>query len=180
MTIQPDMNAGPTPAPGQRVWPVYSVQALFGTEEQTLMRITPGAGFHQPELLLTAVKAAAQAVWDGWQGTRPARLSVAEAEVASRLVFEAHNAPEILEVRPNNGPTTIPQFVNIIGRNFSLVDRVTFGDNDANNVGVTNGQTIVCFTPLSQVAGPVDVTVYSPGSAPVTLPGGFHYFTMPR
>ncbi|GAB6900663.1 beta strand repeat-containing protein [Kineosporia succinea] len=99
--------------------------------------------------------------------------------VTSNDVFTYHDAPTVTAVSPSSGPTTAGTTVVITGTNFAAVSAVRFGANVATGV-VTNSSTQITVTAPSGSAGPVDVTVTTPGgTSAITAAGRYTYVAAP-
>jgi hypothetical protein len=170
MTIQPDMNAGSVTANGQRIWPIYTITARTGPYgDQAIMRITSlfaPTGL-PPDIVREAAKAAAQIIFDNWPpGPTLVRLTVAEAETTSRLVFdESGPVPEITEVIPGAARGDSQARVTVKGRN--LVDPAgvyfvlagTGNGLPATSVVGVDPETVTCTIPTFYVQSPQTVPV---------------------
>lgn len=87
--------------------------------------------------------------------------------------------PTVTGIAPNKGSAAGGTAVVITGTNFTGATSVNFGGVAGTNVAVLNATTITAFSP-AHIAGPVDVTVTTPGGTSATGPGDlFTYFAPP-
>jgi hypothetical protein len=82
--------------------------------------------------------------------------------------------PTVTSVSPSSGSTAGGTAVTVSGTNFASGATVTIGGAPATNVVVTNATTITATTPAGS-AGPVAITVTTPGPQSGTLQNGFTY-----
>jgi hypothetical protein len=75
-------------------------------------------------------------------------------------------SPTVTSVAPPTGPTAGGTPVAIIGTNLTGATAVTFGGRPATNVIVISPTVVVAITP-AHAAGPVDVTVTTPGGTAI-------------
>ena len=89
--------------------------------------------------------------------------------------FTYHNAPNIFDVDPDNGPEAGGTSVTVTGSDFTTLGTttVTFDGANASNVNVVNATTITCTTPAHN-AGDVNVVVNNDFGSD-TLYNGFRY-----
>ncbi len=85
--------------------------------------------------------------------------------------------PSITQVSPASGSTQGNTVVYISGQNFQDGGKVSFGSNEALDIRLVNPNLIVARTPPG-IAGPRDVVVQNPESAPAVLANGFTYRTL--
>ena len=85
--------------------------------------------------------------------------------------------PTLTSVTPNSGLAAGGNTVVLAGTNFFVGATVTFGGSAATSVMVDSATQITCTTP-THAAGLVNVIVTTSGG-PVTLVGGYTYFTSP-
>jgi subtilisin family serine protease len=105
--------------------------------------------------------------WDPYMGW--GRINARRA-----LEAIAVDPPVLSSVSPDHGGIGGGTQVTITGDNFVSGTQVFFGTEEVNGVTVVNPQTLVCTTPASSVALPVDVTVQTQiGSE--SLPDAFTY-----
>ncbi|MFE1173966.1 IPT/TIG domain-containing protein [Streptomyces sp. NPDC058773] len=86
-------------------------------------------------------------------------------------------APTLTAISPNQGSTAGGNTVSLTGTNLSGATAVTFGGTPATSVTVVSANQITAVVPAA-VAGPVDVTVTTPGGTS-TLPKSYFYVGAP-
>ena len=86
----------------------------------------------------------------------------------------------ITAVAPNKGPIAGSQSVTINGTNLTGATEVKFGTTAATGVSVNGAGTEVTATSPAHAAGPVDVTVVTPGgTSEITPSDTYTYFAVP-
>jgi hypothetical protein len=81
-----------------------------------------------------------------------------------------------ITIDPAEGPVAGGTTVKITGKGFTDKSVVTFGSLDGTNLKFESSSSIMVDTPAADKAGPVDVTVTTPGSAAKAVkPGGYKY-----
>lgn len=93
-------------------------------------------------------------------------------DLTGRFSFSTAVGPTVSSVSPSSGPAAGGTAVTITGSNFVAGATVKFGDADATDVVVTNGNTITAKTPPG--TGAVAVSVTSAGIT-ASLANGFTY-----
>lgn len=96
-----------------------------------------------------------------------------------RDAFFYYEAPEIITVTPDHGPTTGGTDVVIEGRFFLPDVRVTFEGRHARHVVVDSDTRLRCQTPPGN-PGAADVAVIHPEGGAGVLEDGYHYIPPPR
>ncbi len=92
--------------------------------------------------------------------------------------FVYYQAPRVVAVIPNRGPTAGGQDVRLEGAFFPDGARVTFAGRHARFVTVVSAQVITCQTPPGN-PGFVDVAVQHPEGGEGVLPRGYRYVPPP-
>jgi large repetitive protein len=87
--------------------------------------------------------------------------------------------PSVSGLNPSSGPTAGGNTVTINGSNLGSATGVTFGGIAASNIAIVNAGRITATTPAGS-AGPVDVTVTTPGgTSPTGLSDQYTYIAAP-
>ena len=87
-------------------------------------------------------------------------------------------APTVSAVSPSSGSTAGGTPVTITGTNFTTAQAVEFGTVAATSFTV-NSATSITATPKAESAGPVDVTVLTPGGTSATSPADQYTYIAP-
>lgn len=132
---------------GGNLLPALSqVQVLFGGQLATIVSATDDQLVVTPplQLLPTTVDVV---VRFGWESSDPVQ-------------FAYESLPVIASVSPAQGGSGGGDTVSISGAGLSGLHRVSFGDNDAEVMSVTDTQIDVVSPPASGLAGAADVAVH--------------------
>jgi IPT/TIG domain len=98
---------------------------------------------------------------------------------ADQFTYITTSAPTVSGLSPNNGPLAGGTTVTITGTNFSGATNVFFGTTAA-SFNDTSNTSITAVSPPGLSAGPVDVTVTTPGGTSATTPADvFTYLARP-
>ncbi len=92
----------------------------------------------------------------------------AGAPAGDQFVYTA--LPTVTGIKASSGPVSGGTMVTIIGTNFAGATAIDFGMAAATSIVSESADQIVVFSPVVAVAGPVDVTVTTPGGTSVTSP----------
>ncbi|MHC5018853.1 MAG: IPT/TIG domain-containing protein [Planctomycetota bacterium] len=84
----------------------------------------------------------------------------------------------VSSITPSSGPVAGGTAVSITGTNFVSGASVTIGGFSASSISIVSATLITCTTPAG-TAGPANVEVTNPSSAPGTLVGGYTYLGPP-
>ncbi|MGW8973046.1 IPT/TIG domain-containing protein [Streptomyces platensis] len=93
------------------------------------------------------------------------------------LSYTYSGAPTLSSISPNQGSTSGGNTVTLTGTNLTGATSVTFGGTPATSVTVLSATQITAVVPAA-TAGPVDVTVTTPGGIS-TLPKSYFYVSPP-
>ncbi|MGW3010119.1 IPT/TIG domain-containing protein [Streptomyces sp. NPDC001219] len=111
-------------------------------------------------------------------GTGTVQITVTTPSGTSNgLPYTYAGAPTLTGISPNSGPTAGGNTVILTGTNLTGATSVTFGGTPATSVTVISPTQITAVVPAA-TAGPVDVTVTTPGGTS-TLPKAYFYVSAP-
>ncbi|MFE9141994.1 IPT/TIG domain-containing protein, partial [Streptomyces tubercidicus] len=97
--------------------------------------------------------------------------------ISNGLSYSYSGAPTLSGITPNQGSTAGGNTVTLTGTQLTGATSVTFGGTPATSVTVLSATQITAVVPAS-TAGPVDVTVTTPGGSS-TLPKAYFYVSAP-
>jgi hypothetical protein len=129
--------------------------------------------------------------WGDYSGAAPDPADPSDVWVGGEYVTPGGNpnwgtaigqltfsGPTLTGVSPSSGPTAGGTHVTVRGTNLSSNATVRFGATPAASVTVTSSTQLVATAPAEN-AGPVDITVTTPGGTTATSPADLYTFVAP-